>query len=224
MTHWKRTSVSLTAVGMMSLVLTACASSGVATRNIAQPEQLQPLPSSQVASTNLPAIGQSGAVQPNQLPNGQMTTSQIGQPAQPLNPALSGQPVLGGNQPGAPLQTADNGGFVTLDSVGSVPNAPGRDLTGGLTVQKLLGGWTIVSGAEQCKLNLTQTTKSGTQRYRASTPGCSLQGLRVVASWQLAGSQVQLFDENGDMIAALILSGNRFIGTLAGGQGISMVG
>jgi hypothetical protein len=35
---------------------------------------------------------------------------------------------------------------------------------------------------------------------------------------------VQLFDENGDMIAALILSGNRFIGTLAGGQGISMVG
>ena len=41
---------------------------------------------------------------------------------------------------------------------------------------------------------------------------------------QLAGSQVQLFDENGDMIAALIHSGDRFIGTLAGGQGISMAG
>ena len=221
MTHWKRISVSLTAVGLLSLTLTACASGRVATRNISQPEQLQPLPNSQVASTNLPAIGQSGAVQPNQLPNGQMTT-QIGQPAQPLNPALTGQPVLGGNQPA--VQTADNGGFVSFDSVGSVPNAPGRDLGGGLSVQKLLGGWTIVSGAQQCKLNLTQTTKAGTSRYRASTPGCDLQGLRVVASWQLAGSQVQLFDENGDMIAAMILSGNRFIGTLAGGQGISMVG
>ena len=45
-----------------------------------------------------------------------------------------------------------------------------------------------------------------------------------MASWQLVGSQVQLFDEAGDIIASLILSGNRFIGTLAGGQGISMVG
>jgi hypothetical protein len=40
----------------------------------------------------------------------------------------------------------------------------------------------------------------------------------------LAGSQVQLFDDGGSIIAALILSGNRFIGTLSGGQGISMVG
>ncbi|HHY48706.1 MAG TPA: AprI/Inh family metalloprotease inhibitor, partial [Alphaproteobacteria bacterium] len=138
-----------------------------------------------------------------------------------------GQPVLGGGQPqtGTAIQTAStDDSFVTLDAVGSVPNAPGRDLSGGLTIEKLLGGWTVVSGAEQCKLNLTYTSKAGTSRYRASAPGCQLAGLKVVASWQLAGSQVQLFDENGDMIAALILSGNRFIGTLAGGQGISMVG
>ena len=74
------------------------------------------------------------------------------------------------------------------------------------------------------KLNLTYTSKTGTSRYRASTPGCELQGMSNVASWQLAGSQVQLFDESDKMIAAMILSGNRFIGTLAGGQGISMVG
>ena len=59
---------------------------------------------------------------------------------------------------------------------------------------------------------------------RLDAPACGLKGLSVVASWKLAGSQVQLFDENGDLVAALILSGNRFIGTLAGGQGISMVG
>jgi hypothetical protein len=91
-------------------------------------------------------------------------------------------------------------------------------------VEKLLGGWTIVAGGAQCKLNLTQTQKTGTSRYRASAPACSLQTLSLVASWQLAGSQVQLFDENGNIIAALIPSGNRFIGTLTGGQGISMVG
>lgn len=223
MTSWKRRCVSLTLVGAAALALTGCAGGGISTRNIAAPEQLQPVPSSQVASTNLPAIGQSGAVSPQQMPNGQQMQVPPGTAtAEQINPALSGQPVLGGNQT---LQTAStDGSFVTLDSVGSVPQAPGRDLSGGLTIEKLLGGWTIVSGPAQCKLNLTYTAKAGTTRYRASTPGCSLQGLSVVASWQLAGSQVQLFDENGDMIAALILSGNRFIGTLAGGQGISMVG
>ena len=233
MTSWKRVGVSSAGIAIVALALAGCTSSGIATRNISQPEQLQPLPNSQVASANLPAIGQQGG----QLPNGQLQTAQIGTPAGQVNPALSGQPVLGGNQPvpGAvgdpvlgstdPVLTAStDDSFVTLDSVGAVPNAPGRDLSGGLTMEKLLGGWTIVSGAQQCKLNLTYTSKAGTSRYRASTPGCQLQGQSVVASWQLAGSQVQLFDENGDMIAALILSGNRFIGTLAGGQGISMVG
>ena len=226
MTSWKRISVSLTATGALALVLAGCTSSQVATRNIGTPEQVAPLPSSQVASTNLPAIGASGVVSPQQLPNGTQTAG-IGAPAGSVNPALTGQPVLGGNQPppNTTIQTAStDGSFVTLDAVGSVPNAPGRDLSGGLTIEKLLGGWTIVSGATQCRLNLTYTSKTGTSRYRASSPGCQLPGLSVVSSWQLAGSQVQLFDEAGDMVAALILSGNRFIGTLAGGQGISMVG
>ena len=105
-----------------------------------------------------------------------------------------------------------------------LPNSTGRDLSGGLTVEKLLGRWTVVSGADQCALNLTQTSKTGTSRYRASAPACAVKGLGNVASWTVAGSQVQLFDEGGNMIGALILSGNRFIGTLSGGQGISMVG
>lgn len=221
MTSWKRTCVSLTLVGAAALALTGCAGSRIATRNVATPEQLQPVPSSQVASTNLPSIG--GAVTQQQMPNGQPMQVPPGTAtSEQINPALSGQPILGGNQP---LQTAStDGSFVTLDSVGSVPQAPGRDLTSGLTIEKLLGGWTIVSGGTQCKLNLTYTSKTGTARYRASTPGCELQGMSSVASWQLAGSQVQLFDESDKMIAAMILSGNRFIGTLAGGQGISMVG
>jgi hypothetical protein len=216
----------MTSAGIAVLLLSGCMGGSVQTSSFGSgPEQLQPLPSSQVASSNLPAIGESGVVNPNQMPDGTIQTAEIGTPAGTVDPALTGQPVLGGALQTDVMETAStDGSFVSLDSVGSVPNSPGRDLTGGLTIEKLLGGWTIVSGADQCKLNLTYTSKSGTSRYRASTPGCQLNGLKVVSSWQLAGSQVQLFDENGDMIAALILSGNRFIGTLAGGQGISMVG
>lgn len=230
MTTWKRASVSAAAMAALATVLAGCSSvsNNPQSARLPSPQPMGAVQNSQVATTNLPSIGQDANGQPLQ-------TAQV-------SPGLSGQPVLGGQQQPntmplsggtglgdpaspAPLQTAStNGSFVTLDAVGTVPNAPGRDLTGGLTIEKLLGGWTIVSGAEQCKLNLTYTAKSGTSRYRASTPGCTLQGLKVVASWQLAGSQVQLFDENGDIVAAMILSGSRFIGTLAGGQGISMVG
>lgn len=219
MTNWKRISVSTTAPAILALVLSGCASSGATTSTVSQPEQLTPIRDAQVASTDLPAIGQQGHVQSNTSG----TPAQSGQMA----PSLTGQPVLGGNQPAmgdTPQTAGTDGSFVTLDSVGTVSTAPGRDLSGGLTIEKLLGGWTVIAGAEQCKLNLTYTAKTGTDRYRASAPGCQLRGLNVVASWQLAGSQVQLFDENGDMLAALVLSGNRFIGSLTGGQGISMVG
>jgi hypothetical protein len=138
------------------------------------------------------------------------------------NAAQMGDPMAA---PSDQFQTANaDGSFDTLQPVGALPNSSGRDLSGGLTVEKLLGRWTVVAGADQCQLNLTQTTKAGTSRYRASAPACTLKSLAVVASWTLSGAQVQLFDENGDMIAALILSGNRFIGSLSGGQGISMVG
>jgi hypothetical protein len=194
----KRASVSMAIVAGAALLLSGCASSGVTTRSVASTETLTPIQNTPVASSDLTV-----------LPGTQVQPASIQQPGQP-------------GQIGQPLQVAGaDGSFVTL---GNAPTAAGRDLSTGLTVEKLLGGWTIVSGAEQCRLNLTQTTKTGTSRYRASTPGCTLAGLSVVASWQLLGSQVQLFDENGDIVASLILSGNTFIGTLAGGQGISMVG
>jgi hypothetical protein len=189
------------------LALSGCASSGVSTRSIAESETLAPVETGSVSTAALPPIGPNGEVQgPAPLDQNGMT------PAQP-----------GGLSDGTQIANAD-GSFNTVPAVGALPNSSGRDLAGGLTVEKLLGRWTVVSGADQCQLNLTQTAKSGTGRYRASAPACGLAGLTVVASWQLAGSQVQLFDENGDIIAALILSGNRFIGTLNGGQGISMVG
>jgi hypothetical protein len=197
----RRASVSMVVVAGLALVLSGCASSGVTTTSLASTETITPIQNSAVASSDLGA-----------LPGSTVQQASLAQPT----------PLGAPGQIGEPAQVANaDGSFATL---GSVPQAPGRDLSTGLTVDKLLGGWTVISGAEQCKLNLTQTTKSGTSRYRASTPGCALPGLKVVASWQLVGSQVQLFDEAGDIIASMILSGSQFIGTLAGGQGISMVG
>lgn len=238
---------ALTTLCLAALALTACTtgSSRVATHNMA-PEPANPVIDSAVATSSLPPIGPDGAVQQADLGqpaigspvNPQQVYGQpqygqpgFGQPGPSSLPPVGGQTGPSSLPPmGDPLAPPATGvasadpSFVTLDSVGSMPNTSGRDLTGGLTVAKLLGGWTIVSGADQCRLNLTQTTKSGTSRFRASTPGCSMAGLKVVASWQLAGNQVQLFDENGDIVAQLMLSGNRFIGVLSGGQGISMVG
>ena len=181
----------------VAMLLSACASTNVQVAN-AGSEQLGAVQSGNVSTTALPPIGPNGEVQgPNSLPPANSTT-QV---------ATTGTP------------TTTTG----LPPVGA-PNSTGRDLSGGLTVDKLLGRWTVVSGAEQCAVNLTQTQKTGTSRYRASAPACSLKGLSGVSSWTVAGSQVQLFDDSGNIIAALILSGNRFIGTLSGGQGISMVG
>ncbi len=67
-------------------------------------------------------------------------------------------------------------GFL-LDDVGSPGNTTsGRNLTGSVTIEQLLGGWTVMVGAEQCRLNLTYTAKGSTGRYRASTPGCLVDG------------------------------------------------
>jgi hypothetical protein len=192
-----------------ALLVSGCSSTRVAVTNSGQPEQLAPVQTGSVSTSALPPIGPNGEVQgPAPLtPSG-------------MDPATGD--VLAGN---GDLQVANaDGSIAEVPPVGGLPNSSGRDLAGGLTVEKLLGRWTVVSGGDQCQLNLTQTAKTGTGRYRASAPACALKGLSVVSSWTLAGSQVQLFDENGDIVAALILSGNRFIGTLAGGQGISMVG
>jgi hypothetical protein len=184
------------------LLLAGCSSTRVAVSNVGQTEQLAPIQTGSVSTSALPPIG----------PNGEVQQGGVA-PLTPTDPMAD--PLVADTQPGV---TGD------LTAAGGDFNSSGRDLSGGLTVEKLLGRWTVVSGADQCQLNLTQTAKTGTGRYRASAPACGLKGLSVVASWTLAGSQVQLFDENGDLVAALILSGNRFVGTLAGGTGISMVG
>lgn len=189
-------------------VLSGCASSSPGSyRRMSAPATLPPVQNSSVQSASLPPLqGQDGVV----------TTADTFDP----NGSL-----LGSGDPGLASQTASaDGSFVSLDDVGGGTTPGGRDLSGGLTPVKLLGVWTVSANLQQCRLNLTQTTKSGTNRYRASTPSCAIPTLSLVSSWQLAGSQVQLFDESGAIVGALQLSGNRFIGTLSGGIAVTMEG
>lgn len=208
--HWKRGIPSTAAGVCLALTLAACGSTTTGMPNIvgkSAPAALPPVQGSAVASTALPPIAGS-TVQG------------------PVNPALTGTPVLGG-QPVAPTMTTGDitGTAPSLDPL-AIPGqttAGARDLSGGLTVDRLIGGWTLASGNAQCRVNLTQTIKAGTARYRASVPGCTIGGLANVSSWSVAGSQVQLFDEAGSIVAILTQTGNQFIGTAAGGIPVNMV-
>ncbi len=195
------------------LVLVAgCASS----RRFTTPTtQLEPVIASEVQSSELPPLTQANNSGDPLLTDNSGVNTQFGFPQDSRDPLLmpNGAPALltlPGSAAGGPNAVS--------------PSVATRNLSGGLSVQKLLGSWTIISGADRCQVNLTQTLKTGTQRYRASAPNCAISTLAGLASWKLIGSQVQFYNVSGQLIGALLQSGNRLIGTLAGGQGVSMVG
>jgi len=199
-----------TAAGVaLALTLAACGTTSSSMPNIvgkASPDTLPPVQSSSVASSALPPIAGS-TVQG------------------PIAPSLTGTPVLGGQPTTMSSADINGAGGPSLDPL-AIPGqvtAGARDLSGGLTVDRLIGGWTLAAGNAQCRVNLTQTIKTGTARYRASVPGCQIGGLANVSSWAVAGSQVQLFDEAGSIMAILTQTGNQFIGTAAGGIAVTMV-
>lgn len=203
MADWMRGSLSAVGVAAIAVVLAACQSTGSNTANlntIGQPQQLQAVPNSTVQQGTLPAIGATGT------------------PA----PGLSGQPVLGGvpaNQtamatPGATTTPGASPSIVSLDPLA-------QPVAGGMSTGPE-GAWNVAAGAATCRINLPMTAKTGTSYYRASAPGCTVPQIASVTGWQQVGSQLQLYDENGNIAAFLAPSGGRYIGTMGGGQAISM--
>lgn len=203
MTVWMRGSLSAVGVAAIAVVLAACQSTGSNTANlntIGAPAQLQAVPNSTVQQGTLPAIGATGT------------------PA----PGLSGQPVLGGvpaNQtamatPGATTTPGATPSIVSLDPLA-------QPVAGGMSTGPE-GAWNVVAGTATCRINLPKTAKTGTSYFRASAPGCTVPQIAGVTGWQQVGSQLQLYDENGNIAAFLAPSGGRYIGTMGGGQAISM--
>lgn len=198
MTVWMRGSFSALGVAALAVVLAACQSTGSNTANlntIGAPAQLQAVPNSTVQQGTLPAIGATGT------------------PA----PGLSGQPVLGGvpaNQTATATTAGASPSIVSLDPLA-------QPVAGGMSSGPE-GAWNVAAGAATCRINLPMTAKTGTSYYRASAPGCTVPQIASVTGWQQVGSQLQLYDENGNIAAFLAPSAGRYIGTMGGGQAISM--
>ncbi|ODT82900.1 MAG: hypothetical protein ABS76_05070 [Pelagibacterium sp. SCN 64-44] len=200
MKDWMRGSLSALGVATLAITLAACQSTGSNTSNINRigaPAQLQPVQNSTVQQNTLPALGAAS-----------------GTPA----PGLSGQPVLGGVPANQQASVTTPGGtpssIVSLDPLA-------QPVAGGMSAGPE-GAWNVVAGSATCRINLPLTAKTGTSYYRASAPGCIVPQIAAVTGWQQVGSQLQLYDENGNIAAFLAPSGGRYIGTMGGGQAISM--
>jgi len=225
MTVRMRGSASFFGLAAVAAIMLAGCSSTADTRNLnvvgqAQPQQLAPVQGSTVAQNTLPPLG---GVQGQAAPglSGQPVLGGVQQQAalsgQTAAPGLSGQPVLGGTSASAtttttttPAAPGTGGSFVSLDplaaNIGTGPE----------------GTWTVLSGQSQCRLNLPLTPGGAPGTNRASAPGCTLPGLSTVAGWRQVGSQIQLVDGANAIVAFLAPSGGNYIGTLAGGQPITM--
>lgn len=197
MQDWKRGASSLVGLAALALLAAACSpSSRTNTANlnvVGQPQQLQPVQNSTVQQNTLPAIGATGT------------------PA----PGLSGQPVLGGQT------TTTAAATTTTTGTNSSITTLGAPLSTGVSSGPE-GAWNVVAAGQTCRLNLPLTAKTGTNYYRASAPGCTVPQIASVTGWQQVGSQLQLYDENGNIAAFLAPSGGRYIGTMGGGQAVSM--
>ena len=200
MQDWKRGASSVVGLAALALLAAACSpSSRTNTANlnvVGQPQQRQPVQNSTVQQTTLPAIGATGT------------------PA----PGLSGQPVLGGQTTTTTTTVAAT--TPVAGTAGSITTV-GAPLTTGVSTGPE-GAWNVVAGGQTCRLNLPLTAKTGTNYYRASAPGCTVPQIASVTGWQQVGSQLQLYDENGNIAAFLAPSGGRYIGTMGGGQAVSM--
>ena len=210
---------ALLAAGLLS----GCSTMGDSGTASTDQPAVSPLADSAVDSSSLPPIGASdGSVQ---VANADPAAPQAGQPNQPGMPVIPGDTGTSTTTAGTGTTPAPaQGAFVSLSDVSKTPGGPGRDLAGGVSVDKLLGGWTVTSGDTTCRLNLTYSSAGAPDHYRASAPGCAIQTLATVSSWALVGTQLQLFNDGNALVGALLLSNNRFIGTLSGGQSISMAG
>src|SRR5690606_27821369 len=128
-----------------SLVLVAAALAACTTAPRVAPNQGLPTP---------PPVAAPSAIPPIQT--GDVSTSDL--------PPIPGTTAVETNLP------ASGPGFV---SPGDPVTAGGRNLSGPLSIDMLLGGWTANAGGVECRLNLTYTARGATGRYRASAPACA---------------------------------------------------
>lgn len=117
--------------------------------------------------------------------------------------------------------SAPGGGVATapgnLPPPRSTPVAPAAPSRTGVT-----GNWSLTEGAgSRCRLTLSSAPKL--DLYGAGTNGCTARELQRVNAWELAGSEVILYEPGGAVVARLRQSGDGFSGvSTRSGAPISM--
>ena len=137
-------------------------------------------------------------------PSGSVTVGQLPPPSQPTG--VNDFPAAPG-QPGGPQMAA-------ID--------PAMQTGGGEPVSKnsLLGSWNVNSGGTSCQMFLTLTKYGNSSR--GGTRGCTNE-LANMRAWDVSGSQVVIYNDNGDTIASLYSSGaERLNGQTTGGAPVSL--
>jgi hypothetical protein len=142
------------------------------------------------------------------------------QPA-PLPPAPAGQVTSGQLPPPAAPGTANAAQFPTAPGGTQVAALPAPDANApDLTAGSVAGVWNASVAGQNCRV-ATPQTKFG-QGFRAGPLRCPAP-IDGVKSWNVAGKQLTLYDENGGTLARLYASGaGKFDGQTESGVPISL--
>ena len=139
-------------------------------------------------------------------PAGTVTSGQLPPPVQPGTTDPSQFPAA----PGTETLTGDP------TQVASAPPQGAAEITTG----SVAGVWNASVSGQSCRI-ATPQTRFG-QGYRAGPLRCPAP-LDGVKSWNVSGSQLALYNDNGDVLARLYSSGGeRFDGQTSTGQPVSL--
>ena len=141
----------------------------------------------------------------------------------PLPAAPAGAVSQGTLPPPAAPGATDPSQFPTApgsQNVASVaPSAPPANAPD-LTPSSIGGVWNVSASGQSCRIATSQT-KFG-QGFRAAPLRCP-EPVSAVKSWNVAGKQLSLYDENGSVMARLYSSGaEKFDGQTESGVPISL--
>lgn len=174
--------------------LAGCTGSRMSTVDT-RPAPLTPAPSGTVVAGQLPPPSSPGATDPSQFP----------------------PPPAG---PGATAATGTEDGETDVAALPPAQPAAPPPGAAQITPGGVAGVWNVSVAGQSCRV-ATPQTRFG-QGFRAGPLGCPapLNGLK---SWNVSGSQLAFYDENGDVLARLYSTGGeRYDGQTSTGQPISL--
>lgn len=157
--------------------------------NTQAPAPLTPAPAGDVESTALPPPpGASTAALPPQVPApGAPSPVGVGAPLAPQQPTVTSPSI-----PPAPR----------------VATAPSQAPVAAPSRTALIGNWSVSEAAgSSCRITLSSAPKL--DLYGAGTSGCQNKELQRVNAWELAGSEVILYEPGGGVVARLRQAGGQ---------------